>query len=240
MNTIETICLVLIIILYFNKIIFLLSLLPIKFFLIYVNKRVPNTIIDKDKKYIAAKEKNNKYNIGGLINSYIRYAIFKISYIPSHTIRNFLYRYILGVKMGKNVIIYYGAEIRNPYKLIIDDGSIIGDKAILDARNGILIGKNVNFSSNVTIWTEQHDHRDPWFGCTQVKRPVKIGNRAWLGPNVMILPNVHIGEGAVCAAGCVVTKDVPPYAIVAGIPAKVIGERNHHLQYNFSGKGFFL
>lgn len=54
--------------------------------------------------------------------------------------------------------------------------------------------------------------------------------------NVVVLPGVSIGEGAVCCAGCVVTKDVPPFAIVAGIPAKQIGERNHHLTYEFNGK----
>lgn len=60
----------------------------------------------------------------------------------------------------------------------------------------------------------------PIFRCTQKKRSVVIGDRAWIGSNVTILPNVHIGEGAVCCAGSVVTKDVAPFDIVAGIPAK--------------------
>ena len=64
---------------------------------------------------------------------------------------------------------------------------------------------------------------------------VKIGDRAWIGPDVTILHSVDIGKGAVVAAGSVVTKNVPPYTIVAGIPAKVIGERNPNLLYEFSG-----
>lgn len=106
---------------------------------------------------------------------------------------------------------------------------------------GLIIGKNVNFSSNVQVYTLQHDHRDPYF-CEQSnkKMSVEIGDRAWLGSSVIVLPGVTIGEGAVCCAGSVVAKDVPPYAIVAGIPAKQIGERTHDLRYEFEGKSVRL
>ena len=65
---------------------------------------------------------------------------------------------------------------------------------------------------------------------------MEIGDRAWLGSNVTVLPGVNIGEGAVCCAGCVVTKDVEPYAVVAGIPARKVGERPRRLVYEFDGK----
>lgn len=82
----------------------------------------------------------------------------------------------------------------------------------------------------------QHNHRDPYFSCdTDRKQSVEIDDRAWLGSNVVVLPGVHIGEGAVCCAGCVVTKDVEPYSVVAGIPAKKVGERPRNLKYEFSG-----
>lgn len=139
--------------------------------------------------------------------------------------------------MGKHSIIYFGSEIRASYKLQIGEGSIIGDRSILDARNGIIIGKNVNFSSNVSIWTEQHDHKDPYFACNSTEKfAVKIEDRVWIGPNVIILHSVTIGEGAVVAAGAVVTKDVEPFTIVGGIPAKKIGDRNKDLHYEFKGK----
>ena len=81
--------------------------------------------------------------------------------------------------------------------------------ALLDARRGLTLGNNVNLSSNVSIYTEQHDHRDPYFRCTHPEtKAVKIEDRVWLGSNVVVLPGVTIGEGAVCCAGCVVTKDV--------------------------------
>ena len=116
-------------------------------------------------------------------------------------------------------------------------GTIIGDNCLLDARCGLVIGGDVNVSSNVSIYTEQHDHRDPYFRCVRGrKKEVKIGDRVWLGCNVVVLPGVTIGEGAVCCAGCVVTKDVAPYTVVAGIPAKKVNERPKELLYHFSGK----
>ena len=117
-------------------------------------------------------------------------------------------------------------------------GTIIGDNVILDARKGLTIGKNVNFSSNASVYTLQHNHRSPTFSCDfgDKKMSVEIGDRAWLGSNVVVLPGVTIGEGAVCCAGCVVTKDVEPYAVVAGIPAKKVGERPQVLTYEFTGK----
>lgn len=139
-----------------------------------------------------------------------RFALFQIAKIPSCHFRKLLYKG-LGVKMGKNVTIHFRAELRAPEKLSLGDGAIIGDNAILDARRGLTIGRNVNLSSNESIYTLQHDHRDPYFGLPsedKVKLSVEIDDRAWLGANVIVLPGVHIGEGAVCCAGCVVTKDV--------------------------------
>ena len=139
--------------------------------------------------------------------------------------------------MNTNSIIYFGAEIRGGYYLTIGKGAIIGDKAVLDARRGgIEIGENVQLGSFVKLWTGSHDHDDPLFRSTPAKRgPIRIGDRAWLGPDVTVLHSVTIGEGAVIAAGAVVTKDVEPYAILGGIPAKKIGERNRQLSYIFNG-----
>ena len=63
---------------------------------------------------------------------------------------------------------------------------------------------------------------------------MRIGDWAWLSFRSTILPGVTIGEGAVVAAGAVVTRDVPPYAIVAGIPARVVGERPRELDYDLN------
>ena len=63
--------------------------------------------------------------------------------------------------------------------------------------------------------------------------PLTIGDRVWIGSNAIILTGVNIGEGAVVCAGCVVTKDVEPYAVVAGIPARKVNERPRDLRYEF-------
>lgn len=165
---------------------------------------------------------------------FIRYIDIQIGSLPSFSLRNFAYKHILLVNMDDTATIHYGAEIRSHEKLVLGKGTIVGDKALLDARNGLTIGKNVNISSNVSIYTEQHDHRDPMFACKG--GPVKLEDRVWIGPNVIILPNVTIGEGAVVAAGAVVTKSVDPFSIFAGIPAKKIGDRNRDLRYEFSGE----
>lgn len=175
--------------------------------------------------------------VKGIIANFADYYLYRVSLTPSHHIRNFIYRHICGLNLEKKAVIYYGAEIRQPSNIWIGKGAIIGDNSILDGRNGIKIGDNVVFASNVKIWTEQHDHRDPWFRCeTQKHSPVVIGDRAWIGSHTVILHSVQIGEGAVVAAGAVVTHNVPPYAIVAGIPAKKIGERNRNLRYEMSGE----
>lgn len=183
-----------------------------------------------------------RQQLSALMSSLVRYSVFQVAKIPSFLIRNFFYKRIFLVRMMEKTVVHFGAEIRSPYNLVIGKGSIIGDRAILDARNRILIGENVNFSSDVAIWTEQHDHSDPLFRCNSGSHfQVVIGDRAWLGPRAIILPGVSIGEGAVVAAGAVVTKDVEPFSIVAGIPAKKIGDRNSNLTYEFSGRpGFFL
>jgi putative colanic acid biosynthesis acetyltransferase WcaF len=79
------------------------------------------------------------------------------------------------------------------------------------------------------IYTLQHDTDSPEFAV--VGGPVVIEDYVYVGPRVIILPNVRIGRGAVIAAGAVVTKDIPPYAIVGGVPARFIRERTHELHY---------
>ncbi|MGD0167502.1 MAG: acyltransferase [Gaiellaceae bacterium] len=127
-------------------------------------------------------------------------------------------------------MIYGGAELREPKGISIGEGSVIGHRAILDGRKGLSIGRHVNVSTGVWLWTLEHDPADPAFG---VKGgPIVVEDHVWLSAGVQVLTGVTIGEGAVVAAGSVVTKDVPPFTIVAGIPGRVIGERPRDLAYS--------
>ncbi|QJD31429.1 acyltransferase [Methylococcus geothermalis] len=131
--------------------------------------------------------------------------------------------------MGKGTSFHWRARFFAPWNLEIGHNTIIGNDAFIDARNGVTIGNNVSLSMGVWIWTMEHDPQDPWYGAKG--GPVVIEDYAWISCRVVILPGVTIGKGAVVAAGAVVTKDVPPYKIVGGVPARVIGERTRDLRY---------
>lgn len=155
-----------------------------------------------------------------------------IGMVPSHHFRLFAYRKALGMKVGSHTTIYRKPELLRPSRICIGNNTVIGRGAILDGRCGISIGNNVNFSSGVWIWTLEHDKDDPAFG--PQGSPVVVEDRAWLSCRSTILPGVTIGEGAIVCAGAVVTKDVAPFAIVAGVPAKKIAERRRDLTYDLT------
>lgn len=154
--------------------------------------------------------------------------------IPSQTIRHNVIR-SRGLTLGEDSLIYMGVELRHPHKIEIGSRTTIGHNCTLDGRGGLSIGNNVNFSSEVMIWTMQHDPQCSNFGVKSA--PVIIEDYAWLSCRSVILPGVIIHKGAVVAAGAVVTKSVEPFTIVGGVPAKPIGERNQNLNYNLGKEG---
>lgn len=103
-------------------------------------------------------------------------------------------------------------------------GVFINHSAILSASGGIEFEDGVSIAPGVRIATINHDFNQRHSIYTYGK--VTIKKNAWIGMNVTIVPGVTIGEYAVVAAGAVVTKDVPPYAVVGGVPAKVIKMQN--------------
>lgn len=221
--------LVLFLVAIFNKWIILISTLP---FQSAFGRYVKGEKSILTKVFAAPYYYLNKITGGG----YTLWSIYKIGLCASNYIRKWFCSAV-GVSISENVVMHIGLQIRTPWKLSIGKGSIIGDHCTLDARSGLVIGSNVNISSNVSIWTLQHDYRNPDFACptpNERRLDVRIEDRVWLGCNVIVLPGVTIGEGAVCCGGCVVTKDVEPYSVVAGIPAKKIGERPRNMTYEFT------
>ena len=160
-----------------------------------------------------------------------------IGLIPSHMARKSLYK-LFGMKIERSAWIYARCEVRSPRRITIGANSVVGIDAILDGRGGIVIGRNVNLSSEVAIWTAEHDVNHPMFRMRV--EPVVIEDFAWLSFRVTVLPGVTVGRGGVVAAGSVVTKDVPPHSIVAGVPAKVIGTRADDLRYTPAKPSPFL
>lgn len=159
-----------------------------------------------------------------------------VGYIPLHCVRIIFYRYVFHMSLGNNVVIYFGLETRSPWNITVGNGTIIGDKAILDARYGIAIGENVNLSTGVWIWTQQHDVNSPFFSTEGKSGGVVIQNRAWLSSRTSVLPGCEVAEGCVLAAHAVLTKSITePFSIYGGVPARKIGERNNELVYEFKG-----
>lgn len=157
--------------------------------------------------------------------------------VPSHHFRCFFYR-LAGIKIDKGSTIHTGATFYDPRNIEIGKDTIIGERVVLDGRDKLIIGNHVAIASEVMIYNSEHDVNDPNF-CA-IEQPVYIEDYVFIGPRAIILPGVKIGKGAIVAAGAVVTKDVPPYAIVGGVPAKIIGERkNKSLNYKLGRARWF-
>lgn len=153
-----------------------------------------------------------------------------LSNFPSHTVRKHFLK-LFGAKLSSSSIIYGGCEFRNLRGLVIGENTSIGHRALLDARKGLIIGNYVTLATEVMIWTLQHDYNDVAF--KGVGSSVSIGDYVWMGSRSIILPGVSIGKYAIVAAGSVVTKNVEPYSVVGGIPAKVIRIREIK-EYNYN------
>ncbi len=135
------------------------------------------------------------------------------------------------VTIGKNAIIrpsnIYGGSIGAG--LIVGDNSNIGPNSYIGCSGLIKIGNNVMMSPGVGIYAENHNFSNttiPMKDQGVTVQFVTIQDDCWLASNCIILAGVTVGKGSVVAAGAVVTKDVPPYSVVAGAPATVIKSRN--------------
>jgi acetyltransferase-like isoleucine patch superfamily enzyme len=134
------------------------------------------------------------------------------------------------VYLGANVYVGHYSILKGYHnnRLVVGDGSWIGQQCFLHAGGGLTIGRNVGIGPGVKILTSQHTEggRDvPILHAPVAFSPVVIDDDADLGVGAVVLPGVTIGRGAQIGAGAVVTRDVPAYAVAAGSPARVLRER---------------
>ena len=155
-----------------------------------------------------------------------------VAHVPSFTLRRLWYTRALGIDFGPRASVFLGAYVwfdgpRETRRrgVAIGRNSRINRNCTLDIRCGLTIGDNVSVSPDVMILTLSHDYNDPTFVDLDTG-PVTIEDHVWIGSRAMILPGVTVGRGAVVAAGSVVTKDVAPMTVVAGIPAKPVARRD--------------
>ena len=154
--------------------------------------------------------------------------------LPARRLRTFLACRLLGLRAHRGSILYQWRDLRHPRGIEIGEGTIVGFWATLDGRRDITIGRHVNLSSEVALWTLQHDPNDRGFGVRG--GPIVVEDFAWISFRATVLPGVRIGRGAVVAANSVVTKDVEEFTIVGGVPAEVIGRRTQDLDYSLTSR----
>lgn len=155
-----------------------------------------------------------------------------IGRVPSRTLRR-LFLAMWLQRLGQGSGVQLDCRFLNGRKVLLGQRNVINFGTLIDGRSyPVVVGDDVSIGPQATILTLGHDPQSPQFA--DKGGPVTIGDRAWIGYGALVLPGVTIGQGAVVAAGAVVTKDVAPYTIVGGNPARPIGEREQALDYRLS------
>lgn len=135
------------------------------------------------------------------------------------------------VRLGKDVTLYGGSHFvtGRDGRLSIGDHTHIGRMAMVSALGGVSIGRRCAIASGFTVYSNTNSiDADPAADVLDnpvTLAPVTIGNDVWCGANVTILPGVSVGSHAVLGAGSVVTRDVPEWSVMAGVPARRIRDR---------------
>lgn len=131
-------------------------------------------------------------------------------------------------RLGENTVLQPGILIRSPECVSIGANCNFARDVFITGGGGVTIGNWVGLGPDVKIWSVNHRFSDPdtpWLLQGWDKKPVVIEDDVWLGAGVFVMPGVTIGRGAIVSACAVVGKSIPPYAIVAGNPGRVIGWR---------------
>lgn len=129
---------------------------------------------------------------------------------------------LFGAKLGKTWV-HPKVRIWTPWTIVMGDDVYIDREVNLYSTFGIEIGNRVVVSAGTTLCTPTHDYQDPSYPL--IGSPIKIEDDCWISAEAFILPGIHIGRGAVVGARALVTKNVEPWIVVAGNPARPIKPR---------------
>ncbi len=134
------------------------------------------------------------------------------------------------IRKGSGVQISPTASFRNGERITLGARCHVGDRCSLwagDVSGHITVGDDALLGPGVFVTASNYrvPRGQPVIGQPHDERDVRIGERTWLGANVVVLPGVEIGDGCVVGAGSVVSRSLPPEAVAVGVPARVVGER---------------
>jgi len=135
-----------------------------------------------------------------------------------------------GIFIGNNCLLQKGAVLSasDAGKIILHDHVYVGEYSVIQSKQEIEIGRDSILAAHTSVVDFDHSYADPdalFYDQKIVGKKVTIQNNVWIGAGCKILKGVTIGEGSVVGAGSVVTKNIPPYSVCVGVPAKVIRER---------------
>ena len=147
---------------------------------------------------------------------------FRFSPRPCFGWRRFILR-CFGAKLGRHVHIYNSARIYFPWNLAVADWSAIGEDALIYNLGPVTLGEKVTISHRAHLCAGTHDYSQP--DLPLLKPPITVEGQAWICAEAFIGPGVTVGEGVIVGARAVVTKDVEPWTVVAGNPARFIKKR---------------
>ena len=170
-----------------------------------------------------------RYSVGYKLKTFVYHFLYGlVKYQPAWTCDYF--RYLVLKMFCKSLHTWKikdGVTIWFPEGVSIGHNTTINENVFIDGYGGVYIGKGCSIAHGVSIISESHETKKgvPIKDQGKIKGPIIIKDDVWIGCKATILQGVIIGYGAVIGANSVVTKDVPDCAIVAGVPAKIIGER---------------
>jgi putative colanic acid biosynthesis acetyltransferase WcaF len=160
--------------------------------------------------------------LAGRIAWRVVHPLFAFSPRPLWGWRRWLLR-LFGARIGRDARIHPTVLISIPWNLSIGDASAVGDRAILYALGPISIGERTTVSQGAHLCAGTHDWRQS--AMPLLKLPITVKDDAWVCADAFIGPTVTIGQGAIIGARAVVMKDVPAFMIMAGNPARKVGDR---------------
>jgi acetyltransferase-like isoleucine patch superfamily enzyme len=147
---------------------------------------------------------------------------------PGHGLRILILN-LAGARIDRGSAVHSGCYFTRPGRLVVGPDCTVNFGCYLDTRGGIRIGRNVMVGHRTRIYTAGHAIDDPTFAGYQAA--VTLEDHAVIFPNVQLMPGVTIGEGAVVLTGSVVAKDVAPYCVVGGNPARQVKQRSREIAY---------